>query len=427
MNLTKEQRAWSMYDWANSVYSLVISTALFPVYYESVTTSSALGDKIELFGTMWTNTVIYSYFISASFLTIAILSPYLAAMADRTGRVRMFMKLFMVMGSLTCMSMFFFTEDWPELGLLLAYLASIGFAGSLVFYNSMLPLIAEKKWQDRLSARGFMMGYIGSSLLLIGLLVLITFWQEVGFSSKGMATRTAFVLTGLWWLLFGLRSINGMPKDEVKDHFEYKLFWSSWKELIKVFREAIKIRPIKRFLGAFFFYNAGMQTIIYIASIFGSKVLGMETTQLIMTILIIQFIAVAGSYVFSRFSERSGNLVALSWSVGVWVLVCVGAFYVNTAAQFYVLAGVVGLVMGGMQSLSRSTYGKLLPKNDDPTTFFSFYDVLEKLATMSGMFAVGLIESITGDLRFSALLMSAFFFLGLIQLARLRNQGIAWR
>ena len=419
MKFNATQRSWAMYDWANSVYSLVISTVLFPIYYEEVTKSS--GNTVEFLGTTWQNTVIYSYVVAASFLLISILSPYLAAMADRTGRRKVFMRTFMILGALSTALMGFFTAENPWLGLYLAFFASLGFTGSIVFYNSYLPVIAEEELQDRLSARGFALGYFGSALLLIFCLVLVQMPDTFGLPDAGVASRVSFLVTGIWWLGFGLPAIAKLPKDEVKDYFEGKLFWKSWNELLLVFKEFRQEKMLRIFLSGFFWYSVGMQTIILLAAVFGSKVLGLNSTQLIMTILIIQFVAIVGSYVFARLSERTTNIYAIKIGVAIWMVLCFAAYFVQTANQFYFVGGVLGFVMGAVQSLSRSTYSKMLPETEDTTTYFSFYDVMEKLATTFGMFSIGLLEAITGDLRNSALALTVFFAIGLIQIFRVRR------
>lgn len=419
MKFNATQRGWAMYDWANSVYSLVISTVLFPIYYEEMT--KANGNTVEFLGATWQNTVIYSYVVAASFLTISILSPYLAAMADRTGRRKIFMQVFMILGAVSTSLMGLMTAENPYLGLYLAYFASVGFTGSIVFYNSYLPVIASEREQDRLSARGFSLGYFGSALLLILCLVLVQVPTTFGFADAGVASRASFLITGVWWLGFGLPAIRKLPKDEVKDYFEGKLFWKSWEELILVVKEFSKDKMLRIFLGGFFWYSVGMQTIILLAAVFGSKVLGLESSQLIMTILIIQFVAILGSVVFARLSERTTNLYAIKIGVVIWMVLCFCAYFVQTPGQFYIVGGVLGFVMGAVQSLSRSTYSKMLPDTDDPTTYFSFYDVMEKLATTLGMFSIGLLEAITGDLRNSALALTVFFAIGLVQIFRVRR------
>jgi len=405
-----------MYDWANSVYSLAISTVLLPIYYEEVTNSDM---KVHFLGADWKNTVIYSYVIAASYLTISLLSPYFAAMADRTGRRKIFMNSFMILGGVSTMLMYFFTAQNPGLGLALAYFASLGFTGSFVFYNSYLPIIAPKNMQDRLSARGFSLGYLGSALLLIFCLALIQMPEFFGLPDASSATRVSFLITGVWWLGFGLPAITKLPKDQVKDYFEGKLFFKSWRELLLVWKEFKTQKELRMFLSGFFWYSTGMQTIVLLAALFGSKVLGMESTELIVTILLIQFVAILGATIFSRISERTSNVFAISIGVGIWMLICAAAYFVTTSYQFYGIAASVGMVLGAVQSLSRSTYSKLLPETEDHSTYFSFYDVVEKMATTIGMFSIGVLEAVTGDLRNSALALTLFFAIGLVRMFKL--------
>ena len=416
MKFNKIQKGWAMYDWANSVYSLAISTVLLPIYYEEVTNSDM---KVHFLGADWKNTVIYSYVIAASYLTISLLSPYFAAMADRTGRRKIFMNSFMILGGVSTMLMYFFTAQNPGLGLALAYFASLGFTGSFVFYNSYLPIIAPKNMQDRLSARGFSLGYLGSALLLIFCLALIQMPEFFGLPDASSATRVSFLITGVWWLGFGLPAIAKLPKDQVKDYFEGKLFFKSWRELLLVWKEFKTQKELRMFLSGFFWYSTGMQTIVLLAALFGSKVLGMGSTELIVTILLIQFVAILGATIFSRISERTSNVFAISIGVGIWMLICAAAYFVSTSYQFYGIAASVGMVLGAVQSLSRSTYSKLLPKTEDHSTYFSFYDVVEKMATTIGMFSIGVLEAITGDLRNSALALTLFFAIGLVRMFKL--------
>ena len=417
MKFNKIQRGWAFYDWANSVYSLVISTVLLPVYYETMTKGNDA--KVYFFGYNWENTVIYNYVLAASFLTISILSPYLGAMADKTGRRKVFMNTFMLTGGMSTMLLYFFTSSNPGFALVLAYFASLGFTGSFVFYNSYLPIIAPKEIQDRLSARGFSLGYLGSGILLIFCLVLIEKPELWGLTDAGSATRVSFLITGIWWLGFGLPAVARLPKDDIKGNFESKLFWSSWKELILVFKELRSQPALRRFLSGFYWYSSGMQTIILLAAVFGSKVLGLESIELIIIILIIQFIAIAGAAAFSRLSELTSNIFAISLGVTIWMIICFASYFVQTVTQFYAVGIGLGFVMGAVQSLSRSTYSKLLPKTKDHSTYFSFYDVMEKLATTVGMFAIGILEWLTGNLRNSAFALSLFFAFGLVQIIRL--------
>lgn len=418
IKFTKTQNAWAFYDWANSVYSLVIGTVLLPIYYEEVTKSSG-NEIISVFGFEFINTALYSLVISISFFIIAVLSPYLASLADYSGKKKNFMKVFVWIGASACLGLFFFNEGTIWIGLVGALFASLGFTGSLVFYNAFLPEIAEVEKQDRLSARGFALGYFGSSLLLIFNLLMVQKPEWFGFEGAGIATRISFLMVGVWWLGFSQYTFKYLPnKEKSKQDRPKSMVTEGYTKLANVWHEFMQIPRLKRFLFSFFWYSTGVQTIILLASIFGAKVLGLETAQLIVSILTIQFVGIAGALVFSRISEQIGNIKGIGIAVFIWIVVCLAAYFVQTANQFYVVAGVVGLVMGGIQALSRSTYSKLLPATQDHATYFSFFDVTEKVATMAGMFTMFVIESTTGDLRNAALGLMAFFALGFIQLLR---------
>ncbi len=412
--------AWAMYDWSNSVYSLVISSAVFPVYYNAVT-SSAGSDKVIFFGVEFVNTALYSYAISFAFLLISIVSPLLSGIADYSGRKMSFMKFFCYLGSLSCIGLYWFDANTVTLGLILSVTALLGYAGSIVFNNAYLPEIATIKEQDAVSAKGFSMGYIGSTIMLVFSLGLITLHDKVGLTA-GEASRLTFVMTGLWWAGFAQITFNGMPKPAHKKPITRDILFKGYKELSRVWKQLANHVSLKRFLLAFFFYNMSVQTVMYVATLFGTKELKMEDTQLILTILIIQIVAIGGAYFFSGLSARIGNLKALCVAVIVWIGIGTSAYFVQTAAQFMILAGVVGLVMGGIQSLSRSTYSKLLPQNTtDTASFFSFYDVVEKTSIVLGTFMYGYLEVLTGSMRFSTLFFTAILGIGLVFLLRLRK------
>ena len=418
IKFTKTQNAWAFYDWANSVYSLVIGTVLLPIYYEEVTKSSG-NETISVIGIEFINTALYSLVISISFFIIAVLSPYLASLADYSGKKKNFMKVFVLIGATSCIGLFFFDEGTIWIGLLGALFASLGFTGSLVFYNAFLPEIAEVEKQDRLSAKGFALGYFGSSLLLIFNLLMVQKPEWFGFEGAGSATKASFLMVGVWWLGFSQYTFKYLPnKEKSLEQKPDSMLKVGYVKLGNVWKEFMEIPRLKRFLFSFFWYSTGVQTIILLASIFGAKVLNLETSQLIVSILTIQFVGIAGAIVFSRISEHIGNIKAIGIAVFIWIGVCLGAYFVQTANEFYIVAGIVGLVMGGIQALSRSTYSKLLPSTTDHATYFSFFDVTEKVATMAGMFTMFVIEETTGDLRNAAIGLMAFFILGFIQLLR---------
>lgn len=410
---SKTQWGWAMYDWANSSYSLVISTAIFPIYYAAVM-DGAGKMNFPFFGGDISTTAAYTFVVAAAFLTISLITPYLSALSEISGKKKSFMRAFIYCGSMACAGMFFFTESTMWWGLLSPYLASLCFSGSLVFYNSYLPEIAKIEDQDSLSARGFALGYLGSSLVLIASLVFIQNPDWLGISDVALVTRLSFVFVGIWWLCWGEFALYRLPQGvSILIEKNKGYVRESYLRLFLVFKEFNKINGLNRFLLGFFFASAGVQTVILIASLFGTKVLGLDSSSLILTILLIQFVAILGSWLFAKLSETYGNIRSLILASALWVVICVLAFFVNSELQFYLLGASVGLVMGGLQSLGRSTFSKMLPLEDEHVTYFSFFDIAEKLATVLGMVAVGWVETVTGDLRLSPLVLSVFFLIAM--------------
>lgn len=413
-----------MYDWANSVYSLVITSTIFPAYYESVTKNNA-NNEVVFWGRHFVNTALYNYVLGLAFLIVAIMSPILSSIADYKGNKKSFLRFFCFLGGASCSLLFFFKgNDTLWIAIVCSMLACIGFWSSLVFYNSYLPEIAAPQDSDRVSAKGFAMGYIGSVILQLICFVFVFKPEWFGMQNDAtMPARFSFLLVGVWWFGFAQITLNVMPKGTpAAFRPENNIFANGFIELKKVFNQLKTLLILKRFLLAFFFYNMGVQTIMLVATLFGSKQLKLPTEKLIITILIIQIVAIAGAYIMAKLSEKFGNFQTLLSVVVIWILVCLGAYEIAAISDkgadaemyFYILAGVVGLVMGGIQSLSRSTYSKLMPDTKDTTSFFSFYDVTEKIGIVIGMFSFGLIEELTGSMKNSVLVVMCFFIAGFI-------------
>ncbi|AQG79086.1 MFS transporter [Spirosoma montaniterrae] len=423
--------AWAFYDWANSVHALVIVSSIFPVYFSATALNEAGGPVIRFLGFQIKNSVLFSYTISAAFLFTALLSPICTAIADYSGRKKAFMKAFCYLGAVSCSLLVFFTRDTTTVAVICFWLSLIGWSGSIVFYNSYLPDIATEDQFDRVSARGYSMGYVGSVLLMILNLVVILKREWFGNISEGLASRLAFLTVGLWWAGFAQIPFNRLPNPvrpattpgpPADGRLRYLL--NGFRELRQVWAEVKQQTLIRRFLVSFFVYSMGVQTVMYVATIFGSDELKMSGSSLIVLVLLLQLVAIPGAYGFSRLSERVGNTYALMVAVVIWIGICAGAYAIRTESQFFVLAGVVGLVMGGIQSLSRSTYAKLIPATHDTASYFSFYDVTEKLSIVFGTLAYGLIEQLTGSMRNSVLALLGFFVVGFLLLWRIPSQKI---
>jgi UMF1 family MFS transporter len=411
----KVMNAWAFYDWANSVYPLVITTAIFPLFYEAQT-SSADSDVVTFLGFEMINTALITIISAMYFLVIVLLMPILTGIADASGNKKAFMRFFAYLGSFSCMSLALFDADHLELSVISYIFAGIGFWSSLVFYNSYLPDIAEEKDHDRLSAKGFSMGYIGSAILLIICLAMVMSAPD---EHKGLMSRLSFVLTGIWWFGFSHVTFSKLPHRKSKLQFNSSVFTSGFKEIRKVYAQVRQIDGLKKYLSSFFVYSMAVQTIMLVATYFGTKEVGVETTGLIISVLLIQLIAIPGAIGLSRISDRFGNRTALAIVLSMWIVICFSAFIVTSEVHFYIIAGFVGLVMGGIQSLSRSTYSKLIPQGtQDTSSFFSFYDIAEKLGIVIGMSSYGFIEQLTGSMRNSIVALVIFFVIGLLLLFR---------
>lgn len=419
----KTIRAWTYYDWANSAYSLIITSAIFPAYYTAVAPPF-----LHFFGIQISRSSLASYSIAFSFLLIALLSPLLSSIADYNGNKKAFMKFFCYVGSIACMAMYFFDKEflgnyYVWFGIICSVIASIGYCGSIVFYNAFLPEISSKENQDNVSAKGFSMGYIGSVVLMIICFAFILLNDNLHWGLGTIPVRFSFVAVGLWWLAFAQITFNGLTESPKKHH---DLFSSSilngYKELQLVFKNLAHTPSLKKFLLSFFFYNMGVQTVMYMAIYFASDELKMETTQLLSVVLIIQLVAILGAKLFAYISTKKGNVFALLLLIISWIIICFAAYFVKTVNEFYGIAFAVGMVMGGIQSLSRSTYSKLLPFTEDTASYFSFYDVCEKVGIVIGTLSFGLVADQLGGMRNSTIALSIYFIIGLVLLLRMSNK-----
>jgi UMF1 family MFS transporter len=479
LNDKKVINGWAMYDWANSVYSLVITSTIFPIYYASVTETADGKNLVNFFGAHITNTVLYSYSISFSFLVLALLMPILSGIADYSGNKKSFMKFFAYLGSASCAGLFFFQGPANiEYGIACSVMASIGFGGSLVFYNAYLPEITTPDNYDRVSAKGFALGYFGSVLLMILNLMMVQHKQWFGFTDikgtflgdPGLPARAVFVTVGLWWFGFSQITFARLPKGVAKQATD-NILSKGFQELAKVWKSLKTLPKTRNFLIAFFFYDMGVQTIMLLAATYGSDKLKLDSGVLIMTILVIQIVAIGGAYIFAWVSKLKGNIFSLSFMIVMWVMACTSIFFINgptgaavqarfaekvrtetarqtgstltearrselkkealkelqkpVETQFIIIGFWVGLIMGGIQSLSRATYSKLLPETEDHASYFSFYDVCEKVCIVLGVGLFGYMQQITGDMRNSVWPLLVAFIIGFIVLQFAKNRAVA--
>ncbi|RTL58664.1 MAG: MFS transporter [Sphingobacteriales bacterium] len=412
---------WAMFDWANSVYNLVITSTIFPAYFEAIAEERREGDVIyvHFMGREFVNTSLYNYALAFALLIVAIILPLLTSIADYKGNKKTFMAVFFTIGSLACGGLYFFKDlHTLWIGILCMIIACICFWSSYVFSNSFLPEIAAPEDRDSVSARGFAYGYIGSVILQLICFVFVMKYTMFGFASEGEGSRVSFVAVCIWWLFFGYYSLVRLPKPLAagSNNSQNNFLTNGYRELAKVWNQIKTMSVIKRYLGAFFFYNMGVQTVMLAATLYGKSELEIPVSNLIIAILLIQLVAIPGAFVISKLSGKIGNFQALMIVIGFWVLICIAGYFVpkGNIPLFYALGACVGFVMGGIQSLSRSTYSKLMPETKDTASFFSFYDVTEKVAVVIGMLSFGYITELTGTQRLSVLALATFFLIGLI-------------
>ena len=416
----KVVNGWAIYDWASSSYNLVITSTIFPTYFESIAVDNADISKtsVTFLGRQFDNTALYNYAIAIAMFIVAFMSPLLSSIADYKGNKKKFLAFYLTMGSIACASMFFFQRDTLWLGVAGIIVACVGFWGAQVFYNSFLPEIAAVEDRDRISARGFVFGYIGSVLLQLICFVFVMMPDLFGITTDKGA-QISFLFVGIWWWSFGNFSLSRLPKPiPAGGSDQHHILTKGYKELNKVWKQVKQLPKLKRFLLSFFFYNMGVQTVMLVATLYGKSELGLKTENLIVAILIIQLIAIPGAYAISKLSSRIGNIKTLMILVVLWILLCIGAYFIPKGGiyEFYALGAFVGFIMGGIQSLSRSTHAKLIPETKDTVSFFSFYDVTEKIAAVVGIVTFGYITELTGSQRNSVLALAIFFVIGLLLL-----------
>ncbi|OYX85817.1 MAG: MFS transporter [Flavobacteriales bacterium 32-34-25] len=411
--------AWVFYDWANSVYSLVIASAVFPLFYMALFSEDQ--SYIHVFGTEIKNSALISFVTAAAFLVVAFISPLLSGIADYVGNKKFFMKFFCYLGALSCIGLYWFSLEHIYISLLFYFFGLIGFWGSLVFYNSYLPDIAFVEQQDAISAKGYSLGYIGSVILLVISLVLILSSPD---EEKIMQMRYSFVMVGIWWIVFSQYTYYHLPKGNTNSQkVTTAILFNGFKELKKVWISLEENIVLKKYLTSFFVYSMAVQTVMLVATYFGEQEIeweseGAATTGLITCILLIQLVAVLGAILTSKASVKYGNITTLIFINCFWIVLCVAAYFIKLPLHFYIMAALVGLVMGGIQSLSRSTYSKLLPETQDTASFFSFYDVAEKIGIVIGMLVYGIIDQITGSPRFAIVFLAIFFIVGVLLLRK---------
>jgi len=425
---SKVLNAWAFYDWANSVYPLVISSSVFPIYYGALFSDSLY---IDVFGFNFKNTALISFLTAFAFVVLSFLTPLLSGIADYMGNKKTFLKFFCYTGSLSCIGLYWFDLENIYLGLFLYFLALISFWASLVFYNAYLPDIAHKDQQDYISAKGYSLGYVGSVILLIFNLAMVNYPDYFGITGDNpelIAMKYSFISVGFWWIVFSQYTFYHLPNTAQKKEIVKDVIFNGFKELKEVWDELKNIKLIKNFLIAFFVYSSALQTVLIIATYFGEQEItwdeGAKTKGLIISILLIQLVAVFGAMLTAKISKKIGNIRTLLILNLIWACLCVGAYFINEPIEFYIAAGTVGMVMGGIQALSRSTFSKMIPETENPTSYFSFFDVSQKVSIVLGMTLFAFLDQMTGSMRISILVFVLIFLIGAFLLNRINIKNV---
>ncbi len=424
--------AWAFYDWANSVYSLVISSAIFPIFYGALFRVAGI-EKVAIFGGEIARAPLISYVTSLAFVFIAVVTPLVSGIADYLGNKKVFLKFFCYLGAFSCIGLYWFSLENIYFGLICYFFGLVGFWVSFAINNSYLPDIAFPEQQDGISAKGFSLGYIGSVILLVFNLAMVMQPAFFGITDNGgevaeiKAMKYSFISVGIWWILFSQYTFAHLPKGYRREGERTNIVLNGFRELKSVWKQLGTETRLKRYLGAFFVYSMAVQTIMLIATYFGEEEINwgsdnQRTTGLIISILVIQIVAIVGATVTAKASKAFGNIRTLMVINSIWVLLCIYAYFLITTMDFYIAAGLVGIVMGGIQALSRSTYSKFLPETTDTASFFSFYDVAEKIGIIIGTFLYGAVAQITGSMRNSTIFLGLFFLVGLYLLTRVNKE-----
>jgi UMF1 family MFS transporter len=422
--------AWAFYDWANSVYSLVIASAIFPIYYGALFRVAGI-EKIAIFGGEIARAPLISYTTSLAFVFIAIITPFISGIADYLGNKKVFMQFFCYLGGVSCIGLYWFSLEDIYLGLICYFFGLVGFWVSFAINNSYLPDIAFPEQQDRVSAKGFSMGYVGSVILLLINLSMVMNPDFFGLEGEGAelrAMRYSFASVGIWWIVFSQYTFYYLPKGNKREGAREHVILNGFRELKAVWKQLGHEIRLKRYLGAFFVYSMAVQTVMLIATYFGEEEIswgsdGERTMGLIISILVIQLVAILGATLTARASDIFGNIRTLVFINVTWVTICIYAYFVTTPTDFYIAAGCVGIVMGGIQALSRSTYSKFIPETKDTASFFSFYDVSEKIGIVIGTFLYGMVAQFTGSMRNATIFLGLFFVLGALLLLRVQKKA----
>ncbi|KML30012.1 MFS transporter [Rossellomorea marisflavi] len=404
---TKEENSWILYDWANSAYSIIISTAVFPLFFKAAATSAGVSSV--------DSTAYLGYTIAIATFILAMLGPILGTIADYEGYKKKFFTFFFTLGIIFTASLAFIPGEQWILLLIFYTVSTVGFAGANVFYDAFLTDVTSEDRMDRVSARGYGLGYIGSTIpFIIAIAIIVLTQSQVIPIAVDTASGIAFVITAIWWGIFTIPLLK-----HVKQHYfikrEKNPVAKSFKRLGKTFKEIRKYRALFLFLLAYFFYIDGVGTIITMSTAYGSD-LGITSTNLLIILFVTQVVAGPFSILYGRLSEKFTGKKMLYAGIIVYIGVCIYAYFLETTLDFWILAMLVASSQGGIQALSRSYFAKMVPKKN-ANEFFGFYNIFGKFASIMGPLLVAVTSQVTGQSNSGVFSLVILFVIGIVILA----------
>jgi UMF1 family MFS transporter len=408
--------AWALYDWANSAFATTVMAGFFPVYFrgywslgaDPTATTARLGFANGIAG-----------------LVIALLAPFLGALADRSGRRKHWLLAWTALGVLGTAGLYFAARgEWLQAALLYC-LGTMGFNGGIVFYDSLLPIVARESDYDRVSALGYALGYVGGGLLFLVNVLMVLRPGWFGLGSPAAAVQVAFLTVAIWWALFSVPLMLGVTETAaasggVAPRAPAGRLADGWRELVHTLRAARRQRALWLFLLAYWLYIDGVNTVIKMAIDFGMAI-GLPAAGLLGALLLTQFVAFPAALAFGWIGARSGPKRAILAGIAVYLGITVWAIFLDSVAEFYGMAVVVGLVQGGVQSLSRSLYGRFVPEGKS-AEYFGFYNMIGKFATVLGPLLIGVTAATTGNSRSAIASIAVLFLAGGVLLWRVQDQ-----
>ena len=406
--------SWAMYDWANSAFAVIILTAVYPVYFRALVTNAGRSPEDA--------TAYWAYTNSASLLVIALVGPVLGAAADLAGGKMRMLKSALALGVLGSASLAFLGSETFVIGSLLFALANLGFTGGNIFYEALLPHIARPGDLDRVSARGYALGYLGGGLLLVLNVLWLYRPQWFSLPDREIALRACFISTALWWFIFALPLFRNIaePGGREMARLSARVVIDGWGRLRRTLKQIRRYRQLALFLAAFWLYNDGIGTIIKMATAYGDEI-GIGHNDMLIALILTQFIGFPSTLGFGALARYLGAKRSILLGLACYMVVSIGGFFIQSAVHFYALAVVVGLVQGGTQALSRSLFATMVPKTQS-SEFFGFFSTGEKLAGIVGPALFGLVGQLTGSSRWGIISVVFLFVAGALLLCRVDEQ-----